>query len=182
MNAKEKALAFATKMHGEQKRKGSSLPYIVHPIEVSEILEEANLPESVVISGLLHDMVEDTEVTLEDIKALFGEEVASLVGAHTEDKSKSWEERKVHAIAVAKSGSLLVKALIAADKLSNLHSLQKDYKEQGEEVWKHFKRGYEKQKWYYLNVVHNLFIGLEEEEVPLFFYKFKEKAESFFKK
>ncbi|AKO92492.1 phosphohydrolase [Priestia filamentosa] len=182
MSLKEKALTFATKMHEGQMRKANSRPYIVHPIEVSKILEAANLEESVVIAGLLHDTVEDTPATIEEIASLFGEEVALLVAAHTEDKSRSWEERKTHTIEVVKKGTLPLKALIAADKLSNLKSLQESYEEQGEEVWTHFKRGYEKQKWYYLNVAHNLFIGLKEEEVPAFFYKFRKETEIFFDK
>tara|TARA_B100000131_G_C17936323_1_gene540469 strand:- start:71 stop:580 length:510 start_codon:yes stop_codon:yes gene_type:complete len=75
----DRALAFATIAHGEQKRKYSGEPYIVHPIEVMEIVKTVPHDEAMLAAALLHDVVEDTEVTLAEVRQAFGEDVASLV-------------------------------------------------------------------------------------------------------
>ena len=92
------AIIFAALAHEGQKRKGTDVPYIVHPFEVAQILTKAGASESVICAGLLHDTVEDTEVTLEEIRQKFGGEVAGMVSVMTEDKSLSWEERKQKAV------------------------------------------------------------------------------------
>lgn len=182
MSIVERALKFAKQAHEGQKRKNSNTPYIMHPIAVAKILEESGLSQEVIAAGLLHDTVEDTPATIEDIADHFGEIVSNIVAAHTEDKTKSWEERKQHTIDVSKSGPIEVKALIAADKLDNLRSLVESYAVKKDKVWDTFKRGYEKQKWYHLSVANNIFIGLDEKDIPAFFYQFKNEAEQFFNK
>lgn len=178
----EKALEFATKAHRNQKRKVFGEPYIVHPIAVSKILKEAGFREEVVISALLHDVVEDTNVTIEEIKANFGEEVTRLVASHTENKKWSWRQRKVHTIETVKNSSLEVKALIAADKLDNLQSVVAGYNIHGENIWSFFSTGFEENAWYYLGVADNLLYGLSQEEIPPFFYRYIEETRAFFSK
>lgn len=182
MSLVERALEFAKQAHEGQKRKNSNAPYIVHPIAVAKILEESGLSQEVIAAGLLHDTVEDTPVTLEDITEHFGEIVSNIVASHTEDKTKSWEERKQHTIDVSKSGPIEVKALIVADKLDNLRSLVEAYEVKKDKVWDSFKRGYEKQKWYHLSIAKNIFNGIEEKDIPAFFFQFKNEAEKFFSK
>jgi len=94
MNLKERAKLFAINAHMEQVRKSEpDKPMIIHPISVGMLLEEYGYDDTVVAAGYLHDVVEDTNYTIEDIKKEFGEEVASLVmGASEPDKSLSWEE------------------------------------------------------------------------------------------
>ena len=75
----QRALAFATLAHHNQKRKYSGQPYIVHPIEVSEIVRSVEHDDEMLAAALLHDVVEDTEVTIETIRSEFGEDVADLV-------------------------------------------------------------------------------------------------------
>lgn len=145
----DSALLFAAKCHEGQLRKGTTRPYIVHPIETMEILSEMKADRSLLIAGLLHDTLEDTGATEEEIIRHFGIEVGFLVAAHSEDKSKSWEERKKNAIRQVREGSMRLKMLVMADKVSNLRSLYRDQKQIGEKIWERFNASKEKQKWYY---------------------------------
>lgn len=145
----DRALLFAAKCHEGQVRKGTSRPYIVHPIETMEILSEMKADLSLLIAGLLHDTLEDTSATEEEIVKYFGMEVGFLVASHSEDKSKSWEERKKTAIQKARDGSMRLKMLVMADKVSNLRSLYRDKKQIGEKIWERFNAPKEKQVWYY---------------------------------
>ncbi|MBC8923586.1 bifunctional (p)ppGpp synthetase/guanosine-3',5'-bis(diphosphate) 3'-pyrophosphohydrolase, partial [Escherichia coli] len=81
-----------------------------HPLNVARILRRAGFREEVVVAGLLHDAVEDTEMTDADIRAAFGAEVADLVASHTENKTFSWEERTAHTIEQVRTGNLEEKA------------------------------------------------------------------------
>lgn len=167
MNSRlHEAIMFATKAHNGQVRKGSPYPYIIHPMEVLQILTEMRMPEEVLMAGVLHDTVEDTDTTLEDIERTFGRNVAELVGYHTEDKSKTWQERKENGIREIHDGSTNVRALVLADKLANLRSLADDVEAIGEDVWSRFNAPYEKQKWYYGAMVEEFshFNGLIESE------------------
>lgn len=145
----DRALLFAANCHEGQVRKGTSRPYIVHPIETMEILSEMKADISLLIAGLLHDTLEDTSATEEEIVQYFGMEVGFLVASHSEDKSKSWEERKKTAIQKARDGSMRLKMLVMADKVSNLRSLYRDKKQIGEKIWERFNAPKEKQAWYY---------------------------------
>lgn len=144
-----KAVMFAAKAHTGQTRKGNDIPYIYHPMEVLQILTEMECDEDVKIAGVLHDTVEDTDTTIEDIKAEFGDNVASLVGGHTEDKSKTWVERKATDLSSLKSGNIGLKAIVFADKLSNILSLYDDYKVLGDVVYDRFNANKDMQAWYY---------------------------------
>src|SRR5690625_4799448 len=90
---KQLAKSFAEKAHMGQKRKISNVPYITHPIRVAERLESAEFSDELICAAYLHDVVEDTDYEIKDIEENFGDRVAHLVAAHTEDKSKSWIER-----------------------------------------------------------------------------------------
>lgn len=148
VNPLHKAIRFMEKAHRGQKRKGSEIDYIVHPMEVFQILTEMHANQELLIAGLLHDTVEDSAVTPDDIRNAFGARVANLVCSHTEDKSKSWHERKQHTIDELQTAERDVKLLILADKLSNLRSMLVDYQEQGDVFWKRFNAPKEQQSWY----------------------------------
>lgn len=150
------AIVFATERHAGQVRKGSDSPYIVHPLETMLILSNLHTDINVQIAGLLHDLVEDTDTTVEEIAALFGTDVAALVNHHTEDKNKSWAERKTTAIAALKQADARTKMLVLADKLSNLRSIAKDYATLGDAVWERFSAPKEKQAWYYNGILDAL--------------------------
>lgn len=151
------AIEFATKKHSGQFRKATTIPYILHPLEVLQILYSMRADTNLMIAGVLHDTVEDTDTTLDEIKELFGDDVAELVASNSEDKSKSWDERKQHTIDELASAPKRVKMLIMADKLSNIRSIAYDYEARGDGLWKRFNAPKEKQAWYYDGILDALY-------------------------
>lgn len=144
------AITFATVAHMGQTRKGTRIPYIVHPYEVAQILTAAGADPAVICAGLLHDTVEDTGTSLEDIRNLFGDQVAALVDGASEDKSKTWQERKQHTIDYLAHDADLDELLLAcADKLSNMRAMALDYATIGDQLWERFNAGKNQLSWYY---------------------------------
>ena len=180
MNIELKAKDFAIKAHNGQVRKSNpEKPMIVHPINVGQILKQYEFDENVVAAGYLHDVVEDTSYELIDIKNNFGEDIASLVcGASEPDKNLSWEERKKHTIEETKKIDFRHKAVICADKISNLEDLMILSEIKGEYDFSAFKRGFESQKWYYTEVYNSLIFN-ENENHPMF-VRLKELIEHIF--
>lgn len=143
------AIEFAARAHAGQYRKGTRIPYIVHPLAVARILIEHQAPDDVIVAAVLHDVVEDTQVTLPEIRAAFGSDVAGLVQAMSEpDRSDTWENRKRDTLAFMETATQEVLLIKVADQLDNIRSLREDYLTQGDAVWRRFNRGREKQKWY----------------------------------
>lgn len=169
MNIKIKAKNFAINAHKGQVRKSTpEKPMIVHPINVANILEEYNFDENIIAAAYLHDVVEDTKYTKEDIEKSFGSDICSLVmGATEPDKSLSWEERKKHTIEIVKKLDLRHKSIICADKISNLEDIKIMFGINGKYDFSAFKRGYDSQKWYYTNVYESL-IHNENNELEMF--------------
>jgi (p)ppGpp synthase/HD superfamily hydrolase len=123
---------------------------MVHPLGVAKILIEHGCSERVVVAGILHDTVEDTRATLDDIRRLFGEDVARLVqGASEPDKSAPWPERKRHTIEGLKTAPPEVALVSVADKLDNIRSMRDDYQRIGGSLWSRFNGTMEEQRWYY---------------------------------
>jgi GTP pyrophosphokinase len=117
-----RAYVYGLQKHGSQLR-ASGDPYFSHPVEVAGILAEMRLDTSSIITGLLHDTLEDTDTTYEDLVQRFGREVAALVAEVTDDKSLRKEERKRLQIEKTPGKSRRAKLLKLADKTSNLRSL-----------------------------------------------------------
>ena len=120
-----RAADYAARQHIAQRRKGETAePYINHLTEVAALLAEATDGGDVVLlaGGLLHDPLEDTDTTYEDLAQRFGPEVAQLVAEVTDDKSLPKEERKRLQIEKTPSKSQRAKLLKLADKTSNLRS------------------------------------------------------------
>jgi len=148
----DEAVSFAAERHAGQFRKGTVIPYLVHPMEVLNILFRMGADTDLMIAGVLHDTIEDTDTSRDEIEAHFGKDVAELVAGHSEDKSKSWDERKCHAIAELSKSDKRFKMLVMADKLSNLRAIASDYKRVGDELWARFNAPQEKQAWYYSEI------------------------------
>lgn len=150
----DRAIEFATKAHEGQVRKGTKRPYIVHPIEVGEIVSTMTTDEEVISAAILHDTIEDCEgVTKEMLGEYFSERVAFLVAQESEDKSKSWIERKGATIERMQSAPYEVQMIGLADKLSNMRDIDRDYPVAGEELWKRFRMKDKKMiGWYYLGI------------------------------
>ena len=157
MNIVKKAKRFAIKYHRGQVRKNDTdKPYIIHPIEVSNILSKYGYDENVVAAGLLHDTLEDTKAKISDIKRMFGDDILSLIlGDSEEDKKLSWEIRKKGVIDKVKMLDIRHKAVVCADKISNLSDMLIKFRIYGED-YHAFKRGKDKQKWYYENIYNSL--------------------------
>jgi (p)ppGpp synthase/HD superfamily hydrolase len=150
----ERALRLAASGHRDQVRKGSNTPYIEHPMAVALILDRSGFDEDIVIAGLLHDLVEDTNVTLDEVRRSFGDRVAGIVDGCSEEKvdalgqKRPWVDRKRdHVEAVGRSDDE-VRAVVLADKLHNLISIQLDLTE-GRPVWSTFHAGPEEVINYY---------------------------------
>ncbi len=177
------AIEYAARAHREHYRKGTNIPYIIHPISVAKILIEYDCSEEIIIAGLLHDTVEDTAVTLDAIRRSFGEKVAGLVEAASEpDKSDNWENRKRHTIEYLNAAPMDVLLLSCADKLDNIRSIKEDYERFGESVWKRFRRAKDAQEWYYGELADLLMSRAEGEPGATMFRQFYYEVQQVFPK
>lgn len=157
----EKALKYATKAHAGTTRKGSNEPYINHPIEVAQIAKTMTDDQNVWVAALLHDTVEDTSVTMSDIRKNFGDDVADLVASDTENKrgnlpaAKTWKIRKQETINhLKRTTDLNEKILVLSDKLSNIRQLAQEYKKRHDQVWQLFnQKNKEEHEWYYRSIL-----------------------------
>lgn len=168
----DRAIGFAARAHdGQQRKTGSKVPYIAHPVAVAMILQEMGCEDSIVAAGLLHDTVEDTRVTLDDIRGQFGDEVAIIVAGCTEPPKKKvkWERRKRDTIQKLREAPLSVKLVSAADKYHNLSHTLYTKQQIGDKVWKRFGRGEGQQAWYYRSVLESLKSNITDlEDYPIF--------------
>lgn len=153
------AFEFAYVKHSGTTRKGSQIPYIAHPIDVAAILIKNNASEEVIIAGLLHDVIEEENVKLQELEDQFGRNITQLVNFATEpaelrkgDRKKSWKARKQHTLDHLKTATQEEKLLSCADKLSNIRDTINDHKEQGDKLWERFNATFEQQRWYYLSL------------------------------
>lgn len=163
VNIIEKAFQFALNKHEGQFRKGTDTPYITHPFAVGMILKHYQYSDAVIAAGILHDTLEDTETTQNELLEVFGKEVLELVQATSEeDTSLSWEDRKQHTIDELPFKTSDQLAIIIADKLHNIRSIQDDVNKLGEVVWDRFNREKSKQAWYYTSVVNELIHATNE--------------------
>ena len=155
----EAALRYAALAHQDQRRKGSDTPYITHPVQVATILERAGFTdETLLAAAMLHDVVEDCDITHDQLREEFGSDVADIVAALSERKTddtghkRPWEDRKCEHLEHLTDASLAVRALTLADKLHNLETIALDLKS-GTDVWSRFNAPKERLLWYYGAVV-----------------------------
>ena len=153
-----KAIAFATKAHAGQFRKGTTRPYILHPMEVGEIVARMTDNEEIIAAAILHDTLEDCEdVTVEELEEEFSPRIADLVAQESEDKSKTWVERKSHTIEHLKEAPKAVQMIALGDKLSNIRDIDRDYLAVGDELWNRFRMKDKKMiGWYYKSLCDSL--------------------------
>lgn len=152
----DEALRFAITAHSGVERRGKGYPYIVHPMEAVAIVATVTNDQELLAAAALHDVVEDTNYTVEDIRKNFGDRVADLV-AHESDlivegksESESWVERKQYAIDRLKGLTYEEKLVSIGDKLSNARAMLNDYKTMGEKLWDKFHVSDPKlHKWHY---------------------------------
>ena len=155
----EKAIVFATWAHEGAVRKGKGRPFILHPLEVLSIAASLTEDEEVLAAAVLHDTVEDTPVTREEMEWKFGFRVANLVAAESEDKRRdrsaesTWLIRKQEAIDQLQKAGRDAKLISICDKLSNLRDMDQDYAEIGDRIWERFHQKDKKlHAWYYTSI------------------------------
>lgn len=150
----ETALALAARSHRMQLRKATDTPYITHCVHVALILERAGFSDDICIAGLLHDAIEDTSCTLQDIEDVCGADVARLVAAMSETKldttetKRPWHIRKEEKLAHLREAGAAAIAIAAADTLHNIRTTIDGVEQDGGVVWQRFKQP-DKLAWYY---------------------------------
>ena len=160
------AIYFATKAHTGQKRKSEKeVDMIFHPFTVGMILQRAGASTECVIAGILHDVVEDTKYTLDDIEREFGSKIALIVDEVTENKALPWKERKIDAINKIKTASLDGKLVECADKISNLETMYSLHLDEGDSIWASFNKPKDEQKWYYTSMYQAVLENTKDNEL-----------------
>ena len=155
-----RATAFAAEAHVGQLRKGTKVPYIVHPMEAAAICATMTDDEEVLAAAVLHDTIEDTSTTKEDLEDRFGRRVTELVLAQSENKreeqaaSATWKVRKEESLEHMRlTDDLQAKMLYLSDKLANIRSLYRDLERDGDNFWNKFNQNDPlEQAWYYRSV------------------------------
>ncbi len=168
----EKAVIFAATAHQGAHRKGSRIPYLSHPIEAAAIVSELTDDEELIAAAVLHDVVEDTSVTLEELEQYFGLRIATYVGYETEEKRRdlpaeeTWLVRKQEILTfLREKADRNARILALADKLSNLRALERDVISIGDRVWDRFHQKDKKMHgWLYRQTAEAL---RELEEYPV---------------
>ena len=153
----DRAIEFAVRAHHNTERRGKGFPYIVHPLEAVAIVATLTSDQELLAAAALHDVVEDTPVTLDELRREFGGRVAFLVEQESDkfvtgvSESDSWRERKQAAIDRIASTSYDAKMVAMGDKLSNMRTLAADYKVMGDKLWNRFHapNGKDDVAWYY---------------------------------
>ncbi len=157
----EEALAYAAELHREQRRKGSGVPYVSHPLAVASLVIEHGGDEDEAIAALLHDAIEDQggDEARTEIRRRFGERVQAIVDGCTDADTTPkppWEERKRAFIARLGKASASVRLVSAADKLHNARCIVGDYRGVGEDIWNRFRARKDGTLWYYRSVLDTL--------------------------
>ena len=151
MTLSDRALSFAIRAHEGQIRKSEpDKPYVIHPLIVGALLKMYGYDEQTVAAGYLHDIVEQTDYTIDDIARLFGGNVASLVMTATEaDASLPWKERKTQQIKAVANLPERNAAIICADKIANVEDLRMEKRKNGGIDFSNFHAEEEDQKWFF---------------------------------
>lgn len=154
----QKAILFAAKVHDTQQRKGTPIPYILHPMEVAAIASRMKFDENLICAAILHDTIEDGNIKKSDLAEAFNIRIAALVAALSEDKAQPWDIRKRHTLEyLQREADEDILIITLADKLSNMRSIERDYLTLGDQLWERFSIT-EKQShsWYYKGVLQSL--------------------------
>ena len=183
-NIFESAVAYALFKHSGQLRKNGEL-FFLHPLEVATIVGTMTSDLEILSAAVLHDVVEDTNTPIEDIKEKFGPRVAKLVSSETENKhvemskSESWKIRKIESLERLKNtDDAAVKMLWLGDKLSNLRSIVREYKRDGKKTFEKFNEKNPSEHYWYYNEV---FKNMDELQEHSAYKEYKELLDSFCK-
>lgn len=147
----DRAIDFAVRAHAGTERRGKGFPYVIHPLEAMAIVSTITSDQELLAAAVLHDTVEDTDVTIDQIRDQFGERVARLVQTESVcDDEGTWHERKQKAIDLIANAPLDAKIVAMGDKLSNMRAIARDYFVQGDKLWNLFHTNDPKDhEWHY---------------------------------
>ncbi|MCQ2065178.1 MAG: HD domain-containing protein [Bacteroidaceae bacterium] len=153
----DRAIIFAVKAHANTERRGKGFPYIVHPMEAVEIVSTMTPDQELLAAAALHDTVEDTDVTVQQIRAEFGDRIAAIVDSESDrftagvSETDSWRERKQQAIDRLTHATMDSKIVAMGDKLSNMRAIYRDWCEIGDRLWERFHApgGKADHEWHY---------------------------------
>ena len=156
----DKAIAFAVQAHSNMMRKGTTIPYILHPLEVAGIVATMTDDKEVIAAAVLHDVLEDTPITISQLMSEFGQQVTELVRAESENKredrpaTETWKLRKQETIdSLIKEKRNYVKMIVLGDKLSNVRAMYYDYQIIGDKLWGRFnQKDKSEHGWYYRSI------------------------------
>ena len=156
-NLLTEAVVFAARAHAGQARKGTDVPYIVHPMEAAAVCAGLTDDQEVLAAAVLHDVVEDAGVSVVEIEERFGARVAAIVAGESEDKREgmppgdTWKIRKMEGVAhIAGASDPGVRMVCLGDKLSNIRAIQRDYEALGDALWQRFnQKDPAEHAWYY---------------------------------
>ena len=164
----DRAIIFAVKAHHNTERRGKGFPYIVHPMEAVEIVATMTSDQELLAAAALHDAVEDTDVTVEQLREAFGDRVAELVHAESDqldgqvftgaaNEAETWHQRKQAAIDRLAAASHDAKIVAMGDKLSNMRAIWRDYQMKGDELWQIFHvKDKASHEWHYRGLAASL--------------------------
>ena len=161
MELVSEAIAFAVKAHDGMRRKKSEAPYILHPMEAAVIVGTMTDDQNLIAAAALHDVVEDANITIDEIEEKFGKRVRELVESETEDKradlppESTWRIRKEESLAVLKNTEDIAVLMVwLGDKLANMRAIYRDFKAEGVSMWQRFnQKDPDEQAWYYRSIV-----------------------------
>ena len=159
----DRAIVFAVRAHHDTERRGKGFPYIVHPMEAMEIVASITSDQELLAAAALHDTIEDTDDTVQDIRREFGDRVAQLVHAESDrftegvSEEDSWHDRKQAAIDRLSNASHDAKIVAMGDKLSNMRAIWRDYQTKGDELWNIFHvKDKASHEWHYRGLADSL--------------------------
>ncbi len=181
----DRAIVFAVRAHAGTERRGKGFPYIVHPLEAVEIVATMTADQELLAAAALHDTVEDTDVTVEQLRAEFGDRIAALVASESDivvegaSEEQSWHARKQAAIDRLARASHDAKIVALGDKLSNMRAIARDYATQGDKLWNLFHAKDPKDhEWHYRGLAD----ALRELKDTFAFQEFEQLINQVFKR
>ena len=159
----DRAIVFAVRAHHNTERRGKGFPYIVHPMEAVEIVATITSDQELLAAAALHDTIEDTNVTVDELRREFGDRIADLVFAESDQfaegvsEEDSWHDRKQAAITRLKNAPHDAKIVAMGDKLSNMRAIARDYAMKGDELWNIFHvKNKADHEWHYRGLADSL--------------------------
>ena len=161
MELVSEAIEFAVRAHDGMRRKKSEIPYILHPLEVAVIVGSMTSDQNVIAAAVLHDVVEDTNIEIEEIENKFGKRVTELVSAETENKreelpaDQTWLIRKEESLKkLEDTNDIDVIIVWLGDKLANMRSIYHEWSKSGDKMWDNFnQKDVNAQAWYYNSIL-----------------------------